>query len=59
MSLLEPWHLSAIISAKVVHDLAAVDDFNRKAHGAVIDSVEVRVRNRDEIDLVRSISPRA
>ena len=39
----EPWHLSGIISANIVADLAVVDEFNRKAPGAVIDSVEVRV----------------
>jgi hypothetical protein len=49
----EPWHLSGIISANVEEELAAVDEFNRKAIGAIIDSVEVRVRNLDEIDLVR------
>lgn len=51
---LDPWRLSAIISAKIEDDLAAVDEFYRKASSAVIDSVEVRVRNMDEIDLVRS-----
>jgi hypothetical protein len=49
----EPWHFSGIISANVEEDLAAVDEFNRKAISSVIDSVEVRVHDLDEIDLVR------
>lgn len=53
----ELWHLSGIISANVVSDLALVDEFNRTASGAVIDMVEVRVCNRDEIDLVREHKP--
>ena len=38
-------------------DLAAVDEFNRKASGAVIDTIEVRVCNLDEIELVRKHQP--
>jgi len=53
----DPWQLSGIISAKIEGDLEAVDTFNRKARGAVIDSVEVRVRSLDEIDLVRKNCP--
>ena len=39
----DPWQLSGIISANIEADMAAVDEFNRKAPGAVIDTVEVRV----------------
>ena len=53
----EPWHLSGIISANIVSDLAAVDEFNRKAPGAVMDSVEVRACNLEEIDLIRLHQP--
>ena len=53
----DPWQLSGIISANIEADLAAVDEFNRKALGAVIDTIEVRVRDMDEIDLVRKNQP--
>ena len=53
----DPWHLSGIISANIEADLAAVDEFNRKASGAVIDTIEVRVRDLDEVDLVRKNQP--
>jgi hypothetical protein len=53
----DPWRLSGIISANIEADLAAVDEFNRKAPGALIDTVEVRVRNSDEVDLVRKNQP--
>ncbi len=53
----EPWRLSGIISDNFETDLAAVDEFNRKAPGAVIDSVEVRIGNLDEVDLVRRNQP--
>ena len=53
----EPWQLSGIVSASIEQELAAVDEFNLKANRAVIDSVEVRVRNLDEIDLVRRSQP--
>lgn len=50
----DAWQLSAIVSAKIEEDLTAVAEFNRKNCGGVIDSVEVRVRDLDEVDLVRS-----
>jgi len=53
----EPWHLSGIVSAAIASDLAAVDEFNRKASGAVIDSVEVRACNLEEIELIRIHRP--
>jgi hypothetical protein len=53
----DPWRLSAIISANVEAELAAVVEFNRKAPGAVIDSVEVRVSGVEEISLVRKNHP--
>jgi hypothetical protein len=53
----DPWRLSGIISANVEADLAAVDEFNRKAPGAVIDSVEVRVRSGEEIEFVQRNQP--
>lgn len=53
----EPWQLSGIVSADIEQDLAAVDRFNREAKSALIDSVEVRVRNLDEIDRVRRHRP--
>jgi len=52
-----PWRLSGIVSASMVSDLAAADAFNRKACGAVIDSVEVRVSKPEEIELVRKHQP--
>jgi hypothetical protein len=53
----DPWQLSGIISANIEADLAVVDEFNRKAPGAVIDSVEVRVCTQAEIELVRKYQP--
>jgi hypothetical protein len=53
----DPWQLSGIISANIAADLAAVDEFNRKAAGAVIDSVEVRVCTLSEVELVRKSQP--
>jgi hypothetical protein len=53
----DPWQLSGIVSTNIEPDLAAIDEFNRKAPGAVIDSVEVRVGNLDEVDLVRRNQP--
>ncbi len=53
----DPWQLSAIISVKIEQELAEVDRFNREHCGAVIDSVEVRVRSLDEIELVRIHRP--
>jgi len=53
----DPWRLSGIISANIEAELAAVDEFNRKAPGAVIDTIEVRVRDLDEVDLVRRKQP--
>jgi len=47
----EPWKLSGIVSANVVDDMSAVDEFNRKVPGAVVDTVELRVGTADEIDL--------
>lgn len=44
------WKLSGIVSAEVAAELAAVDGFNRKAPGAVMDSVEMRVRSGQEIE---------
>ena len=53
----EPWHLSGIVSANAVSDLAAADAFNRRACGAVIDAVEVRVSTPQEIELVAKHQP--
>lgn len=53
----ERWQLSATISAKIDQELADVEEFNRKHCGAMIDCVEVRVRNLDEIELVRVHRP--
>ena len=53
----EPWHLSGIVSAAIASDLAVIDEFNRKASGAVIDSVEVRACNLEEIELIRIHRP--
>lgn len=55
----DPWPLSVIISEKIEENLAEVGEFNRKGFGAVIDSVEVRVRNLDEVELVRIYRPSA
>jgi hypothetical protein len=54
---IDRWHLSGIISANIEADLAAVAEFNRKASVAVIDTIEVRVRDLDEVDLVRKNQP--
>ncbi|HVJ04845.1 MAG TPA: hypothetical protein VM578_04185 [Candidatus Saccharimonadales bacterium] len=53
----DPWRLSGIVSANVHAELAAVGEFNRKAPGAVIESVEVRVNSQSEIELVRKDLP--
>ncbi len=53
----DPWRLSGIISAHVEEELVAVAEFNRKAPGAVIESVEVRVNSTSEIELVRMSLP--
>lgn len=53
----DPWSLSGILSANIPNDLAAVDEFNRKAPAAIIDSVELRVRSADEINLVARLLP--
>jgi hypothetical protein len=55
----DPWQLSGIVSANIEADLAVVEEFNCKAPGAVIDSIEVRVRSQDEIELVRKRQPPA
>jgi len=47
----DPWKLSGIVSANIIDDLAAVDEFNRKSPGAVIDTVELRVGDAEEIEL--------
>lgn len=54
----EPWQVSGIISGNIQQDLEAVDTFNRNSTCAVMDSVEVRVRNLDEIELVCKHRPR-
>jgi len=53
----DPWRLSGIVSSSIAADLAAVEEFNRKAPCAVMDSVEVRVRNAQEIALVAKHLP--
>ncbi len=53
----DPWQLSGILSADVEADLRAVDEFNRKAPGAAIDSLEARVSSLDEIARVHGSSP--
>jgi len=53
----EMWHLSGIVSANAVSDLAAADAFNRRACGAVVDAVEVRVSTPQEIELVAKHQP--
>jgi hypothetical protein len=53
----DPWQLSGIISPNIEKDLDAVGEFNRKSPGAVIDAVEVRVSNLNEIDLVGKHKP--
>ncbi len=56
-SVSDPWHLSGIVSANIEAELAAVDEFNRKAPGAVMDTIEVRVCSIDMIELVRRNQP--
>jgi hypothetical protein len=52
-----PWQLSGILSDRIAADLALVDQFNRKAHGAAIKSVEVRILDLDQLQLVRNHLP--
>jgi hypothetical protein len=54
----DPWQLSGVVSTNIEADLAAVDEFNRSAPGAVMDWVEVRVDTMDEVDLVRRNQPK-
>lgn len=53
----DPWKLTGILSANIADDLAAVDEFNRKAPGAVMDSVELRVRSAEEIEFAMQHLP--
>lgn len=53
----DPWSLSGILSSNTAGDLATVGEFNRKALGALMDSVELRVRNADEIALTARVLP--
>jgi len=53
----DPWNLSGILSSNIAADLATVGEFNRKAPGAVMDSVELRVRSAEEIDLAARLLP--
>jgi hypothetical protein len=53
----DPWRLSGILSGDFESELAMVDELNRKAPSAVIESVEVRVRDLDEVDLVHRKQP--
>jgi hypothetical protein len=55
----DPWLLSGIISVNIAAELDVVAGFNRKAPSAAIDSVEVRVCNQAEIELVRKHQPSA
>jgi hypothetical protein len=53
----EPWQLSAILSANFASDLAQVKDFNRKASGAAIDSIEARISKTEQMELIREHRP--
>ena len=46
----DPWKFSGIVSANVAAELAVVGEFNCRAHGAVMDCVEIRASNKQEID---------
>lgn len=51
------WRLSGILSGNVEAELKAVEEFNRMAPGAVVDAIELRVSNMDDIDRVRQHEP--
>lgn len=53
----EPWHLSGIVSANVEPELDAVEKFNGKAPGAIVDWLEVRVCSREEIEFIAKKRP--
>lgn len=53
----DPWSLSGILSSSIAADLATVGEFNRKAPGAVMDSVELRVHNVEDIALAARLLP--
>jgi hypothetical protein len=51
------WRLSGIVSGNVETELKSVEDFNRMEPGAVVDAIEARVSNMDDIDRVRQHEP--
>jgi hypothetical protein len=53
----DPWRLAGTLGADVEGELRAVEDFNRKAMGAVMDCVELRVSSVAEIDRARALLP--
>jgi hypothetical protein len=53
----ERWQLSGIIAGDIEAELAAVDQYNRKASGAVMDCIEVHTNSLDEMDRVRAHQP--
>jgi hypothetical protein len=54
---LDRWRLSGIVSTDIATDLSAVEEFNRKASNAVMDSLEVRVRCKEDILLAAQHLP--
>jgi hypothetical protein len=53
----DAWRLSGILGPEVERELEAVAEFNRKAVGAVMNAVEVKVRDATEINRVREHLP--
>lgn len=53
----DAWRLSGILGPEVERELEAVAEFNRKAVGAVMNTVEVKVRDATEINRVRDHLP--
>jgi len=53
----DAWRLSGILGTEVERELEAVAEFNRKAVGAGMNTVEVKVRDATEINRVREHLP--
>jgi hypothetical protein len=53
-----PWHLSALIGENAAEDLARIADFNaRHQHAAVIDTIEAKASNADEVSALKAKVP--
>jgi len=52
-----PWRLTGILSADIAAELDAVREFNGKAPGAVMDTVEIKVEGSEEVAAVAAQLP--